>query len=105
MHEKHCFTDDIPVERLLGRLDVEVKWTLIAISRNGLFYAAAMKMNTMVVSFLKLKSVIDLPQISVKNHGLLRIFYQQLKSVIMCLNSIGLYFYNKFDRKHNKDNY
>ena len=83
------------MERLLSVLDGEAKRTVISIGRNGLFYATAMKMvksnfgNPMVVSFLKLKSVLDLPQITNKNRAGLRAFNQQLKSVITWLNSMG----------------
>ena len=45
--------------------------------------------NPMVVSFLKLKSVLDLPQITNENRAGLRAFHQQLKSVITWLNSMG----------------
>ena len=45
--------------------------------------------NPMVVSFLKLKSVIDLLQITNENCAGLRTFHQQLKYVITWLNSIG----------------
>ena len=43
----------------------------------------------MVVPFLKLKSVLDSPQITNENRTGLRAFHQQLKSVITWLNSIG----------------
>ena len=45
--------------------------------------------NPMVVSFLKLKSVLDLPQITNENRAGLRAFHQQLKSIITWLNSMG----------------
>ena len=45
--------------------------------------------NPMVVPFLKLKSVLDFPQITNENRTGLRAFHQQLKSVITWLNSIG----------------
>ena len=45
--------------------------------------------NCMLVSILKLKSVLDLPQITNENHTGLRTFHQQLKSVIMRLKSMG----------------
>ena len=76
------------MERLLSILDGEAKQTVISIGRNGLFYATAIKTlksnfgNPLVVSFLKLKSVLDLSQITNKNHAGLRAFHQQLKSVI-----------------------
>ena len=95
VHDKRSFTDDIQMERLLSVLDRETKRTVIPIGRNGFFYATAMKTlksnfgNPMVVSFLKLKSVLDLPQITNENRAGLRAFHQQLKSVITWLNSMG----------------
>ena len=65
VHGKRSFTDDIRMKRLLRVLDGEAKRKVISIGRNGLFYATAMKTsnsnfgNPMVVSFLKLKSVLD----------------------------------------------
>ena len=44
--------------------------------------------NPIVITFIKLKSVLYLPQISSENRVGLRTFHQQLKSVIMCLNSM-----------------
>ena len=73
----------------------EAKRTVISVDRNGLFYATAMKTikssfgNPTVASFLKLKSVLDLPQIINENRAGLRAFYQQLRSVITWLNSMG----------------
>ena len=95
VHDKRSFTDDIRMERLLSVLDGEAKRTVTTIGRSGLFYATAMKTlksnfgNPMVVSFLKLKSVLDLPQITNENRAGLRAFHQQLKSVITWLNSMG----------------
>ena len=95
VHDKRGFTDDIRMERLLSVLDGEVKQTVMSIGRNGLFYATAMKTlkrnfgNPMVVSFLKLKSVLDLPQMTNENRAGLRAFHQQLTSVITWLNSMG----------------
>ena len=95
VHDKRSFTDDIPMERLLSVLDGEAKRTVISIGRNGLFYVTATKTlksnfgNPIVVLFLKLKSVLDLPQNTNENRAGLRTFHQQLKSVITWLNSIG----------------
>ena len=61
-YDKRSFTDDIRMERLLS---------------------------VMVVSFLKLKSVLDHTQITNENRAGLRAFHQQLKSVITWLNSMG----------------
>ena len=88
VHDKRSFTDDIRIERLLSELDRKAKRTVISIGRNGLFYATAMKTlksnfgNLMVVLVLKLKSVLDLSQITNENRVDLRAFHQQLKSVI-----------------------
>ena len=83
------------MEILFRVLDREAKRTVISIGRSGLFYETAMKTlksnfgNPMVVPFLKLKSVLDSPQITNENRTGLRAFHQQLKSVITWLNSIG----------------
>ena len=92
MHDKRNFTDDIRMERLLSVLDGEAKRTVISIGRNDIFYATAMKTlksnfgNPMVVSFLKLKVLFDLTQVTNENQAGLRTFHQQLISVITWLN-------------------
>ena len=73
VHDKRSFTDDICMERLLNVSDGEAKRIVISIGRNGLFYTTAMKTlksnfgNPMIVSFVKLKSVLELPLITNKN--------------------------------------
>ena len=77
-----CFTDEIRMERLLIILDGKARRTVISVGTNNLFYATAMKAlkssfeNLMVVSFLKLKSVLVLPQITNKNRASLRAFHR-----------------------------
>ena len=44
--------------------------------------------NSTVASFSKLKSVLDLPQITNENGRGLRAFHQQLKSIIVWLSSV-----------------
>ena len=69
--------------------------TVISIGRNDRFYATTIKTiksnfgSPVVVSFLKLKSVLDLPEVTNENRAGLRAFHQQLKSVITWLNSMG----------------
>ena len=93
VHEKR-FTDDIRMARLLSVLDGGAIRTVILIGRNGLFYVTAMKTlksnlgNPVVVSFLKLKSVLDLPQNSNKNRTNLTTLHQHIKSVNAWLNSL-----------------
>ena len=83
------------MERLLSVLDGETKQAVISIGRNGLFYAKEIKTlksnfgNPMVVSFLKLKSVSNFPQITNENCAGLTALHEQLKSVITRLNSMG----------------
>ena len=83
------------MERLLSVLDGETKQAVISIGRNGLFYAKEIKTlksnfgNPMVVSFLKLISVLNFPQITNENCVGLRAFHEQLKSVITWLNSMS----------------
>ena len=91
---KKRFTDDIRMARLLSVLDGGAIRTVILIGRNGLFYVTAMKTlksnlgNPVVVSFLKLKSVLDLPQNSNKNRTNLTTLHQHIKSVNAWLNSM-----------------
>ena len=83
------------MKKLVSVEDGEAKQAAISIGRNSLLNATAMKTlksnfgNSMVVSFLKLKSVLDLPQITNKNRAGLKAFHQQLKSVITWLSSMG----------------
>ena len=70
------------MERLLIILDGKTRRTVISVGTNNIFYATAMKVlkssfeNLMVVSFLKLKSVLVLPQITNKNRASLRAFHR-----------------------------
>ena len=84
------------MEHLLSVLDREAKRTVKSIGRSGIFYTAVFKTlkrnfgNRQLGTFLKLKPVLDLPQISSDNHTGLRSFHQQLKSLITCLESIDI---------------
>ena len=68
------FTDSMQMERLLSVLNGEAKRTVSSVGRNSIFYAAALKTlkrnfgNPQLVTFLKSKLVLDLPQISTDNH-------------------------------------
>ena len=76
------------MERLLSVVDGEAKQTVVSIGRNGLFYTTAMKMlknnfgNPVVVSFLKLKSVLDLPQITNENRASLRALLNSMLNMV-----------------------
>ena len=77
MHDKYSFTDDNRIERPLSILDGEAKLTVILICRKSPFYATALKrLKSNFRSILKLKSVLDLPQIKNENRAGFRAFHQ-----------------------------
>ena len=85
------------MERLLGVLDGDTKRVVLAIVRNGLFYATALKAlkrefgNLYAVSFLKLKAVLDQSQVQTDDQKGLKQSHQQLKTVITSLTSMGCF--------------
>ena len=85
------------MERLLGVLDGDTKRVVLAIGRNGLFYATALKAlkrefgNLYAVSFLKLKAVLDQSQVQTDDQKGLKQSHQQLKTVITSLTSMGCF--------------
>ena len=95
VHIKSTFTDDLRMERLLSCLQGEAARAIQSIGISGLFYATALKTlkrdfgNPAVVSHLKLKSILDKPQIASNDRISLRQYQQQLKSTITWLKSIG----------------
>ena len=83
------------MERLLSVLDGDAKKAVNAIGYSGLFYAVALKTlkrdfgNEIVVSHLKLNSVLEKPQINQSDRAALRQYHQQLKTVNTWLISMG----------------
>ena len=95
VHNKKSFDDNLRMERLLSVLDGDAKKAVQSLGQSGYFYASALKTlkrnfgDPVVISFLKLKSILDLPQLSSDNKIGLRNFHQQLKATIVWLKSIG----------------
>ena len=95
VHEKHSFTDDIRMERLISVLDGDAKRAVAAVGHSGLFYASALKLlkqdfgNPLVVSYKKVKAVLDQPQIQPNDKTLLRRYHQSLRSTVIWLKSMG----------------
>ena len=94
IHDKKCFNDSIRLERLKSVLDGEAKRIVAAIGQGGMFYASALKLlkrnfgNPVVVSYMKLKTVLHLPQIVPNDYNGLRMFHQKLKTTVTWLNSM-----------------
>ena len=97
VYMKRTFSDSLRMEHLLSVLDGDAKRVVSATGRNGLFYAIALKAlkrefgNLYVVSFLKLKAVLDQSQIQTGDQKGLKQFHQQLKTVITWLTSMGYF--------------
>lgn len=95
VHNKTTFDDNTRMERLLSVLDGDAKKAVQSIGSSGIFYATALKTlkrdfgNPVVVSHLKLKAVLDLPQIPANNRIALRRYHQQLNATITWLQSMG----------------
>ena len=95
VHYKLSFTDNDRMERLLSVLTGEAKKSVECIGTSGIFYATALKGlkrdfgNPTVVSHLKLKQLLDKPQIATNDRTNLRRYHQQLKSTITWLKVMG----------------
>jgi len=95
VHLKSTFSDDIRMERLLSCLQGEAANAVESIGSSGMFYATALKTlkrdfgNPAVVAHLKLKSLLEKPQIGANDRIALRQYQQQLKSTVTWLQSIG----------------
>ena len=94
---ERTFSDSLRMVRLLSVLDGDAKRVVSAIGRNGLFYATALKAlkrefgKPYVVSFLKLKAILDQSQIQTGDQKGHKQFHQQLKTVITWLTSMGYF--------------
>ena len=95
VHLKPTFNDNIRMERLLSVLEGDAKKLVESIGCNSLFYATALKGlkrnfgNPLVVSHMKIKSILEKPQILHNDRDALRQFHQKLKSTITWLDSMG----------------
>ena len=95
VHEKTTFDDNTRMERLLSVLEGDAKKAVQSIGVNGIFYASALKAlkrdfgNPVVVSQLKLKSLLEQPQIASNDKISLRRFHQQLSTTNTWLKTMG----------------
>ena len=70
---------------LISAVNGEAKRAIEAVGTRGLFYASALKMlkrkfgNTLLVAHLRLKSMLNIPQIKPNDRAVLREFHQQIK--------------------------
>ena len=95
VHSKIRFSDSVPIDRLLSVLDGEAKIAVSAIRQDRLFYASALKLlkqefgNPLMVSYLKLKEVLEPPPIQHGSQNSLRSYHQKLKTIVTWLKTMG----------------
>ena len=95
VHNKISFSDSVRMDRLLSVLDGEAKRAVSAIGQDRLFYASALKLlkrefgNPLMVSYLKLKEVLELPPIQHDDQNSLRNYHQKLKTIVTWLKTMG----------------
>ena len=76
------------MDRLLSVFDDEAKRAVRAIGQDGLFYAGALELlkrgfgNPLMVSYLNLKEVLELPPIQHDDQNSLRNYHEKLKTVV-----------------------
>ena len=96
---KLSFTDDIRMERLISVLDGHAKRAVAAVGHSGLLHASALKLlkqdfgNPLVVSYKKVKVVLDQPQIHPNGKTSLRRYHQVLRSTVI-VKIYGIQFCN-----------
>ena len=83
------------MEQLISVLESEAKRSVESIGCNGIFYATALKspkrdfFNPALVSHLKIKSLLDQPQLKANSKTGLRHYHQQIKTTNTWLMSMG----------------
>ena len=93
MHNKISFRDSVNMDRSLSVLDGEAKRSVSAIEQDGLFYASALKLlkrefvNPLMISYLKLMEVLELPLNQQSDQNSLR--NQKLKTTVTWLKTMG----------------
>ena len=95
VHNKISFSDSVRMDRLLSVLDGKAKRAVSAIGQDGFFYASALKLlkrefgNPLMVSYLKLKVVLELPLIEHDDQNSLRNYHQKLETIVAWLKTMG----------------
>ena len=83
------------MERLISVLDGEAKRVVTSVGQSGIFYASVLKTlkcnfgNPVVVSYMKLKTVLDFPQLPPSDYIGLDAYHQTLKATVTRLVSMG----------------
>ena len=83
------------MERLISVLNGEAKWVVTSVGQSGIFYASAHKTlkrnfgKPAVVSYMKLKTALDLPQLPPNDYNGLRAYHQTLKATVTWIFSMG----------------
>ena len=78
VHNKISFSDSILTDHLLSVLDGEAKRAVSEVGQDGLFYASGLKFlkrefgKPLMVSYLKLKEILELPPIQHDGENSLR---------------------------------
>ena len=95
VHDKRSFNDSIRMERLISVLNGEAKWVVTSVGQSGIFYASAHKTlkrnfsKPAVLSYMKLKTALDLPQLPTNDYNGLRAYHQTLKATVTWIFSMG----------------
>ena len=88
VHEQQSFTDDIRRKMIHGRfisvLDGDAKRAAAIVGHSGLDFG-----NPLVVSYKKVKAVLDQPQIQPNDKTSIRRYHQGLRSTVLWLKSMG----------------
>ena len=75
------------MEHLISMLNGKAKWVVASVGYSEIFYASALKTlkynfgNPVVISYMKLKTVLDLLQLPPNNHNGLGAYHQKLKAI------------------------
>ena len=83
------------MERLISLLDGEEKRVVTSVGQRGIFSASALKTmkhyfgNPIVVSYMKLRTILDLPQLPPNDYNGLCAYHQTLKTTIPWLVYMG----------------
>ena len=83
------------MERLISLLDGKAKRVVTSVGQRGIFYASALKTlkhyfgNPIVVSYMKLRTILDLPQLPPNDYNGLCAYHQTLKATIPWLVYMG----------------
>ena len=92
VHSKFSFDDSVTMIYLISTVDGEAKGAIEAVGTSDVFYASALKRlkrefgNTLLVTRLRLKLILDKPQIKPNDRAALREFHQQRKSNLTWLS-------------------